>query len=64
MTDGMIAKWETGIRSPTAFHLYCWADALDSKMTIVANDNSPLDPDDPAVKAVNDNKPFKVYRND
>lgn len=40
VADRLISKWECGTRTPTSFHLYCWADALDSKLTIAANDNN------------------------
>tara|TARA_R110000787_G_scaffold54812_2_gene127156 strand:- start:61 stop:294 length:234 start_codon:yes stop_codon:yes gene_type:complete len=37
---GLVAKWETGNRKPTAFNLYCWAEALKCKITVEAiNDN-------------------------
>ena len=37
---GLVAKWETGNRKPTAFNLYCWAEALQCKITVEAiNDN-------------------------
>ena len=43
IADHLISKWENGIRSPTGFHLHCWADALGCELTIkvVANDNNP-----------------------
>ncbi len=31
---GLVAKWECGNRKPTAFNLYCWAKALDCKLTL------------------------------
>ncbi len=40
MADFLVTKWENGIRTPLAYHLYCWADALDSKLTIVDNTSS------------------------
>lgn len=49
VADRLISKWECGVRTPTSFHLYCWADALESKLIIskdqisykkkIANDN-------------------------
>tara|TARA_R110000822_G_scaffold100704_1_gene226468 strand:+ start:2391 stop:2624 length:234 start_codon:yes stop_codon:yes gene_type:complete len=37
---GLVAKWETGNRKPTAFNLYCWAEALQCKINVEAiNDN-------------------------
>ncbi|MFL1013255.1 helix-turn-helix domain-containing protein [Flavisericum labens] len=35
VADRLVSHWECGVRSPTAFHLYCWADALNSKLVIV-----------------------------
>ncbi|GAB1856118.1 hypothetical protein MHTCC0001_09530 [Flavobacteriaceae bacterium MHTCC 0001] len=35
MADFLLTKWENGIRTPLSYHLYCWADALDCKLTIV-----------------------------
>jgi transcriptional regulator with XRE-family HTH domain len=34
VAPGLVAKWETGNRKPTAFNLYCWAKALDCKLTL------------------------------
>jgi DNA-binding XRE family transcriptional regulator len=28
VADRLVSKWECGIRTPTSFNLYCWADAL------------------------------------
>ena len=39
VTDYLVAKWECGIRTPSTFNLYCWADVLDAKFLICANDN-------------------------
>ncbi|GAA3643720.1 hypothetical protein GCM10022397_30790 [Flavivirga jejuensis] len=33
MADFLVTKWENGIRTPLAYHLYCWADALGCKLT-------------------------------
>ena len=41
VADRLVSKWECGLRTPTAFNLYCWADALDARLKIVANDNDP-----------------------
>lgn len=40
MADFLVTKWENGIRTPLSYHLYCWADALGCKLTVI--DNSPL----------------------
>lgn len=37
VADNLVAKWECGVRTPIAFHLYCWADALDGKLLFVPN---------------------------
>ena len=63
VADRLVSKWECGVRTPSSFHLYCWADALESRMTIVANDNKPPTPEGTAEKAVNDNLLFQVYQN-
>lgn len=41
VAERLVSKWECGLRTPTAFNLYCWADALDAKLKIVVNDNVP-----------------------
>ncbi len=61
VADRLVSKWKCGMRTPTSFHLYCWADALKSMMTIVANDNSPPKITGEMEKAVNDNVLFKVH---
>ncbi len=38
VADRLVSHWECGVRSPTAFHLYCWADALKSKLVIIPNE--------------------------
>tara|TARA_R110000796_G_scaffold159169_3_gene275853 strand:+ start:111992 stop:112303 length:312 start_codon:yes stop_codon:yes gene_type:complete len=45
VSDNLVAKWESGHRTPNTFNLYCWAKALDAEMIIVANDNKLTDPD-------------------
>jgi len=43
VADRLVSKWECGIRTPTSFNLYCWADALNGKLTVVPNwDRPPL----------------------
>ena len=61
VADRLVSKWECGTRTPTSFHLYCWADALESKIGITANDNSPPTTSDEMEKAVNDNILFNVH---
>lgn len=31
--DALVSKWECGIKTPTGFNLYCWADALSERLT-------------------------------
>ncbi len=53
VADYLVAKWENGHRSPTSFHLYCWADVLNCDLMIV-----PRDFDLESIefkKAINDN---------
>ena len=38
VADRLVSHWECGVRSPTAFHLYCWADALKAKLAIIPNE--------------------------
>jgi DNA-binding transcriptional regulator YiaG len=33
-SDRLCSKWECGMRTPTGFNLYCWADALDSSLQL------------------------------
>jgi transcriptional regulator with XRE-family HTH domain len=40
VADRLVSKWECGVRTPTSFHLYCWADALNGRLTIVSNDRN------------------------
>ncbi len=44
MADRLVSHWECGVRSPTAFHLYCWADALKGKILFSSNEdlNAPI----------------------
>lgn len=38
VTDRLVSKWECGVRSPTAFHLYCWVDALKGRIVFIPNE--------------------------
>lgn len=40
VADRLISKWECGVRTPTSFHLYCWADALHSRLMIISTKNN------------------------
>lgn len=33
-SDGQCSKWECGMRSPTAFNLYCWATVVKFKIDL------------------------------
>ncbi len=39
VAPGLVAKWETGNRKPTAFNLYCWAEALGCKLKLEVVDD-------------------------
>lgn len=34
-SDRMCSKWECGLRSPTAFNLFCWAEVLNAKVLLI-----------------------------
>lgn len=57
VADRLISKWECGLRTSTSFNLYCWADALDAKLKVVANDNEkpPISIKKKMVLIANDN---------
>lgn len=64
VADRLVSHWECGVRSPTAFHLYCWADALKSKLAIVAQDNKNPSVPSEMEKAINDNILYNVHNCD
>ena len=64
VADRLVSKWECGARTPSSFHLFCWADALESQMTIVANDNIPSTPEGATENASNDNRICEVHKED
>lgn len=33
--DGLVSKWESGVRRPGSFLLSCWITALGAKMNVV-----------------------------
>ncbi len=37
VADRLVSHWECGVRTPTGFHLYCWADALKTRLAIIPN---------------------------
>lgn len=34
IADRLVNKWECGLRTPSGFNLYCWANALGQRMLI------------------------------
>lgn len=62
MSDRHLSKWECGMRTPTAFHLYCWADSLEAKLTIVTKDNNSQTLANAIELVSNDNQAFKVQK--
>ena len=38
IADRLLNKWECGIKTPSGFNLYCWADALNYELTAVPRD--------------------------
>jgi transcriptional regulator with XRE-family HTH domain len=34
VADALVAKWEVGIRKPSGFLLFCWADALECDLVL------------------------------
>jgi|TARA_R110000744_G_scaffold71312_2_gene143645 ribosome-binding protein aMBF1 (putative translation factor) len=41
VTDGVVAKWESGARKPGSFLLSCWITALNAKLCVEINDETP-----------------------
>lgn len=35
VAEGLVAKWETGLRRPSGFLLFCWAEALECDLLLV-----------------------------
>ena len=42
VADRLVSKWECGSRTPTSFHLYCWADVLDGAICFIPKSQIPL----------------------
>ena len=63
VADRLVGKWEVGIRTPTSFHLYCWADALDMRLCVFDKNFFPLEPVNPAIAipATNDNRFMAIH---
>ena len=65
VADRLVSKWECGVRTPTSFHLYCWADALEGQMVFLPNKNKPLpNVNETIVNVANDNLPMVSASND
>ena len=56
VADRLLGKWEVGVRQPTAFNLYCWADSLNMKLTVVSNNYTPPAQSQTLPLASNDNR--------
>ena len=42
--DGLVSKWESGVRRPGSFLLSCWITALGARMNVVATpQENPLE---------------------
>ena len=39
MTERYVAAWECRQKNPRLFNLFCWLEALNAKLKVVANDN-------------------------
>lgn len=64
VADRLVSKWECGLRTPSSFNLYCWADALGTKLTIMSKDPDDYltNTDKITLQAANDNKsPLKEH---
>lgn len=57
VADRLVSKWECGLRTPNSFNLYCWADALGTKLTIISKDPNDYltDTENQTLQAANDN---------
>jgi transcriptional regulator with XRE-family HTH domain len=42
IADGLIGKWETGLRKPSSFLFFCWVDALQCDIIIKEKDNRKI----------------------
>lgn len=41
VTGGLVAKWETGVRVPSAYFLMCWCEALGVILCLAPQDARP-----------------------
>lgn len=39
VADASVSKWECGYRTPTPFNLYCWAQVLQAKLSIIKEED-------------------------
>lgn len=42
VADNLISKWEVGMRKPSGFLLFCWADALGCELKLEEKDNGKI----------------------
>ncbi|NQY00279.1 MAG: helix-turn-helix domain-containing protein [Flavobacteriaceae bacterium] len=56
VADFLVAKWERGIRSPTAFNFLCWAEVLKGRIVFISDDDYKS-PKDMIEEVSNDNSP-------
>lgn len=61
VSDYLVAKWESGHKTPSMFMLYCWAKALNAEMLIVANDNIRKKSTTSQNLVANENKRLKCF---
>lgn len=40
VTDGVVAKWESGARRPRSFLLCCWITALGGRMNVIEHEEA------------------------
>ncbi len=41
VADRLVSKWECGMRTPTAFNLYCWVEALGGELMVIDRRDRP-----------------------
>ena len=56
VADFLVAKWERGTRSLTAFNFLCWAEVLKGRIVFIPDDDYKT-PKDMIEEVSNDNSP-------
>ena len=56
VADFLVAKWERGTRSLTAFNFLCWAEVLKGRIAFISDDDYKT-PKDMIEEVSNDNSP-------